>query len=115
MSSLEEQIADLKSAILDHHKQIIKAVNICTADKHVVHVSRLCTRISLNYLGLIENRFVFKKRTVQPNSINPGKVQGYNKQLQDHALNTALKVKLPEFEEGTKILVDILTKKGEIS
>ena len=107
MSSLEEQIADLKSKILDNHEQIIKAVNICTADKHIIHVSRLCTRISLNYLRIIENKFIFKKKTIQPNSFNPGKVTAFIASEED----------IPEikkmYSQDTEILVDILTKKGE--
>ena len=82
MSTLKEQIEDLKLAILDQHNQIIKAVNICNADNHIIYVSRIATKISLNYLGIIENNFIFKKTPKLETDLNG----------------------------ETKILVDILTK-----
>ena len=96
MNSLEEILTELRNAAIDQHRQTIKAVLICNADKHIIQVSRITTRITLTYIKMIENRFVFKR----------------NKK--EKPLNTSMKIISPELNsEETRILIDILTRKGE--
>ena len=57
-------IEDIKKAVLDQHKALTKAVDICKADKFILLQNRINTRNILINIRRLEDRFIFKKHQV---------------------------------------------------